>query len=307
MTDQELVNLYWATVARYNPAANHEAVIIAYARAALTREQEAQPPRTFVKWAKAEDYSLEGTTIKGRSYSTESTEHALRGWCAAIASEGEQEAQPAQDAPVDTIKHLPLFMRGYDAGMKDVKASYEAHYDREAQPTCPDCHGSGEGGVMEGRGPDTYEVAIQCPRCGGTGVWMEQEAQPAAQEPSDAKAYADKHGMAVTNDWMRGFDFAVNLAAQPALDSDGDPMKLCTVCGSPVRYGSRHSQCGAALEQAIRAAQPAAQEPSTEIQAALDTYARACRDAYLPSSPGVLNNLLAFWRAIDKIMKEHRA
>lgn len=35
---------------------------------------------------------------------------------------------------------------------------------------CPDCHGSGEGTAMEGRGPDTYEVTIICPRCNGTGT-----------------------------------------------------------------------------------------------------------------------------------------
>ena len=43
MTDKELNDLYWATAARYDPAANHIAVIIAYARAVLAHEQEAQP------------------------------------------------------------------------------------------------------------------------------------------------------------------------------------------------------------------------------------------------------------------------
>jgi hypothetical protein len=40
----------------------------------------------------------------------------------------------------------------------------------EAHVTCGWCKGSGEGLAMEGRGPDTYEVTIQCEKCGGSGV-----------------------------------------------------------------------------------------------------------------------------------------
>lgn len=32
-----------------------------------------------------------------------------------------------------------------------------------------------------------------------------------------------------------------------------DEITKCSVCGDPVRYGSRHSQCGAAIEEAIKA------------------------------------------------------
>ena len=35
--------------------------------------------------------------------------------------------------------------------------------------TCRACKGSGAGRAMEGRGPDTYEVDIECEDCGGTG------------------------------------------------------------------------------------------------------------------------------------------
>jgi hypothetical protein len=28
-------------------------------------------------------------------------------------------------------------------------------------------------------------------------------------------------------------------------DADGDPPNLCNVCGTPTRYGERHSTCGA--------------------------------------------------------------
>ena len=35
MTDMEIMNLYWVTSQRYDPAANHIAVIIAFARALL--------------------------------------------------------------------------------------------------------------------------------------------------------------------------------------------------------------------------------------------------------------------------------
>jgi hypothetical protein len=94
-------------------------------------------------------------------------------------------------------------------------------------------------------------------------------------------ALAEKHGKPILGGSIYGFAldglkaFAAALAreqeAQPALDSDGEPMKLCTVCGSPVRYGSRHSQCGAA----IRAAQPAAQEPNYRA-----LYEQVCETAH---------------------------
>jgi hypothetical protein len=34
---------------------------------------------------------------------------------------------------------------------------------------CPACKGSGEGVMMEGAGPDTYEVPCNCPHCNGSG------------------------------------------------------------------------------------------------------------------------------------------
>ena len=42
-----------------------------------------------------------------------------------------------------------------------------------------------------------------------------------------------------------------------------------------------------------------------KINAALRKYEEACANAYTRSSPGALNNLLQFWRDIDRIMKEH--
>jgi hypothetical protein len=47
MTDEDITYLYWATSQRYNPAANHIAVIIAFARAVLAlAEQEKKDERT---------------------------------------------------------------------------------------------------------------------------------------------------------------------------------------------------------------------------------------------------------------------
>lgn len=56
-------------------------------------------------------------------------------------------------------------------------------------------------------------------------------------------------------------------ATEPEMDADGEPINRCTVCGDPVRYGSRHSQCGAAVmaaEKATLAAAPIKPEPRPE-------------------------------------------
>lgn len=48
------------------------------------------------------------------------------------------------------------------------------------------------------------------------------------------------------------------------VDADGDTPTLCTVCGTPVRYGSRHTKCAPGWK-AAEIAQPATPEPAAGV------------------------------------------
>lgn len=45
----------------------------------------------------------------------------------------------------------------------------EAPQPDTGEPVCPACHGSGEGSVLSGGGPDAYDVLCACQTCSGTG------------------------------------------------------------------------------------------------------------------------------------------
>ena len=151
----------------------------------------------------------------------------------------EQAAQPVEDAPVDTIKHLPLFMRGYDAGMKDAKAGYEAHYDRAAQP------------------------AAQEPSMGV----IDQIIQDVAELDN---APTDTHEMVVSPNDLRVI-LERNLAAQPAKWID-DP--------HDIEQGRMLNPAWLKLHglTAKEAAQPAAQEPTTDDERELAAMALVVAD-----------------------------
>lgn len=62
-------------------------------------------------------------------------------------------------------------------------------------------------------------------------------------------------------------DFIRRVGREPMLyelwasinSADGDGPNNCEVCGDPVRYGSRHHQCGSAVEKAVKEALALAQ------------------------------------------------
>ena len=69
-------------------------------------------------------------------------------------------------------------------------ASAPALQAGQGEPTCPACHGSGEGEAMEGRGPNTYTVTILCEECGGSGsiAPTHERAAPAPEPVQDCQA-----------------------------------------------------------------------------------------------------------------------
>ncbi len=50
-----------------------------------------------------------------------------------------------------------------------------------AEQTCQRCKGSGESTCLSGGGPDAYDIACQCPECGGTGEARAEKAEPVAE------------------------------------------------------------------------------------------------------------------------------
>lgn len=77
--------------------------------------------------------------------------------------------------------------------------------------SCPDCHGSGEGEAIEGRGPDTYTVTISCPRCNGTGV--------APQTSGDEASLSTYEQRAVLADLM-GLECLINYHGCKQVEAD---------------------------------------------------------------------------------------
>lgn len=104
------------------------------------------------------------------------------------------------------------------------------------EPTCPDCHGSGEGTAMEGRGPDTYEVTIPCPKCGGSGV--ADNTEPKAKWRADVESrFCNKCG------------YSGSLQIHPRPNGTGECGYLSCLIPSPVNPASAlpKSYSGSAL------------------------------------------------------------
>lgn len=63
------------------------------------------------------------------------------------------------------------------------KAAINAAPEHPSQPVssdiCQACHGSGEGSVLSGGGPDAYDVACPCQSCGGSGIVPQAPAERA--------------------------------------------------------------------------------------------------------------------------------
>jgi len=128
--------------------------------------------------------------------------------------------------------------------------------------------------VYAGYCPDSTQSWMRDETCAACQIIMEAERAAFAEELSAWDIDPPLHHVKASHDEIAGL-----LAASPTppqaeqadaakpknvpfqvdtweLDADGFAPTLCTECGTPVRYGSRHSKCGHKLQEA-EAAKPA--------------------------------------------------
>lgn len=153
-------------VAEFNPAT--ALALIAQARAAQ--------PDTTASASECKNEACEGGYIY-------STAHTLRAPCPDCFGRAAQpeSATGTTGASIDTPEFRKMLcvvvappgwnerlIAHIDAIIGDLRAQLAAKGQGD-EPLCPACQGSGEGLMMEGAGPDTYEVPCNCPCCGGSG------------------------------------------------------------------------------------------------------------------------------------------
>lgn len=88
----------------------------------------------------------------------------IAGWLA-----GKRRAAVASRPEVES-GDLPPLPKPVRAGDIYPEAAEPAGQQYDERFDCPACRGSGEGVMMEGGGPDAYEVPCVCSHCGGSGA-----------------------------------------------------------------------------------------------------------------------------------------
>jgi hypothetical protein len=161
--------------------------------------------------------------------------------------------------PIDMVLHCPACgLQHVDAPMTDSQYTERLH-----ESSWWEC-----GGDKPGRWTNPPHRSHLCHGCGH--IWRPADVPTNGVQAVKTKGKADSP-IAAPAPVAQG---ARNVPFRPEtweLDADGDPPVLCTECGRPVRYGSRHVACAALAPAPVAPA-----DPLTDAQLdALDTFALA--------------------------------